>query len=109
MKLDAGTHLTYIVSHEQWGPAIVPQPEIYVSAIYADGGCAWGFAVREYDLSGGRQGIRAEIFDDAFVAFTQIPEFFQDLVDDEVCTLDAVQALLDRTGALDETRREVPR
>ena len=87
----------------------MPQPEIYVSATRAGGGCAWGFPVREYDLGGGRRGIRAEIFDDAFVAFTQIPEFFEDLADDEVCTLEAVQALLDRTGALDETRREVPR
>ena len=106
MRLDAGTHLTYIVSQEQWGPGIVPQPEIYVSAAYGDGGCAWGFPVREYDLSGG-PAIRAEVFDDAFAAFTQIPEFFAALADEEICTLDAVQRLLDRMGALDETRREV--
>lgn len=109
MNLDTGTHLTYIVSQKHWDTSIVPLPELYISASYQDDGASWGFPVREHTFSGGTSAIRVEVFDDAFAAFTQIPEFFAALADEEIATLDGVRRLLDRMGAREDTRREATR
>lgn len=108
-RLPEGTHLTYIVSQKHWDTNIVPLPELYISASYTDGGASWGFPVREHTFSDRTTAIRAEVFHDAFAAFTQIPEFFAALADEEIVTLDGVRELLDRMGALEETRQEAQR
>jgi hypothetical protein len=105
-------HLIYTVSHEAWyarHPGIVDQPQIMVSASSDEGGCAWEFGVNEHDFGTGHgRAIRADVFDDAFAAFAQIPEFFAALAAEKIGTLDEVRALLDRMGAVDQTDRRDP-
>jgi hypothetical protein len=108
-ELPEDTHLTYVVSHEAWYAKQVDRPQINVMASADGGGCAWEFTVEEVDLGSHGPAIRVKVFDDAFAAFTQIPEFFDDLAADEIGTLDSVRALLDGMGAVDETKRTPPR
>lgn len=110
--LPEDTHLAYTVSHEAWyarHPGIVDQPQIMVaaSAQGSGGGVGWEFSVSEHDFDRTRP-ISIRLFDDAFAAFTQIPEFFAAVAAEGTGTLDGVRALLDRLGAVDETDREDP-
>ena len=109
MNLPEDTHLAYSVFHEAWYasvPGNVRQPEIGVaaSAEGSGGGVAWEFAVEEVDLS--PTAIRVRVFDDAFAAFAEMPEFFAALAAEKITTLAQVRELLDRLGAVDETSRE---
>lgn len=109
-RLPEGTRLAYIISHEAWYaryPDIVRNPDINIMAAHKDGGVAWEFTVEEIEL-GGRPVIRVKVFDDAFAAFTQIPEFFTRLATGATTTLDDVRELLDCMGAADETKRRNP-
>lgn len=108
--LPEDTHLAYTVSHEAWyatTPGVVDGPEIGIaaSAEGTGGGVAWEFAVEEVDLGGHGKAIRLRIFDDAFAAYSQIPEFFTALGSEKIGSLDEVRDLLDRLGAVDETKR----
>jgi hypothetical protein len=112
-KLPEDTHLAYTVSHEAWyarTPGIVDQPQIMVaaSAQGSGGGVAWEFSVTEHDFGSHGRAIQIGVFDDAFAAFAQIPEFFAALVAEKIDTLGGVRALLDRMGAVDETDRRGP-
>jgi hypothetical protein len=114
MQLAEGGHLAYIVMHEAWyasSPGIVDHPEISVSASFTGngGGSAWSFGIEEVEL-GLRIGpaIRVKVFDDAFPAFVQIPEFFAALASGQVTMLRDVRSVLDRMGAVDETERRGP-
>jgi hypothetical protein len=100
-------HLAYIVSHEAWYANALPErhPEINVVAAADGGGCAWEFTVEEVDLGSGGTPIRVKVFDDAFAAFEQMPEFFAFLAAEKTDTLDGVRSILDRMGAADETER----
>jgi hypothetical protein len=101
-------HLAYVVSHEAWyarQPGIVDQRHIMVMASSSGGGCAWEFSVTEHDFGSHGRAIKVGVFDDAFAAFAQIPEFYAALVAEKVETLDETRALLDRMGAVDETER----
>lgn len=107
--LPEDTHLAYVVSHEAWyaqTPGVIDHPEINISASAEGngGGVAWEFTVEEVDLGSHGPAIRAKVFDDAFAAYTQLPEFFARLAGG-ITTLKQVQALLDDLGAVDETDR----
>lgn len=111
--LPEDTHLAYIVSHEAWyarTPGVIDHPEINVmaSAKGSGGGVAWEFMVEEVDLGRGEPAIRVKVFDDAFAAFAQIPEFFAAIAETPPQTLKAVRAALDAMGAVDETERHGP-
>jgi len=99
-RLPEGTHLAYVVAHEAWYRKVVDQPAIQVAAA-ADGGQAWGFTVDEYSFG----AIHVGVFEDAFAAFAQIPEFFAALASEGAATLDDVRRILDAMGAADETDR----
>jgi hypothetical protein len=110
LRLREGTHLAYEVVHEAWyasAPGVVDGPEINVSASVDDDGVAWEFAVEQADTGAG-PAIRLRIWDAAFPAYTQIPEFFAGLAGG-ITTLEQVRALLESMGAVDETKREVSR
>jgi hypothetical protein len=114
-QLPEGTHLAYTVFHESWYaevPGTVREPSIGIaaSAEGAGGGVAWEFAVEEASFTdkSGQHPISVRLFDDAFVAIAQIPEFFAALATGSVTSLRAVCDLLDGMGAVDETKREDP-
>jgi hypothetical protein len=101
-------HLAYIVSHEAWywAAASTPgeEPHLNVQAAADGGGVAWEFDVSEYHL-GGKLCTRIQMFDDAYEAFAQIPEFFILMREHQPGTLREVRGLLDGLGAVDETQR----
>ena len=108
MQLPEDSRLAYIVSHEAWYARSMPdgQPEMSVMAAADGGGVAWEFTVEEVELGPPRPALRIKVFDDAFAAFTQIPEFFAALATGDYTTLDAVRSLLDGLGAADDTDRK---
>jgi hypothetical protein len=79
--------------------------EFGVSSSYDDGGCDWEFVVAEVpSANGGVIGIQVRVFDDAWVAYSEIPEFFSGLADlGHHATLDDVKALCARLGYHDRT------
>lgn len=97
----------YVVSHEAWYASVVKGRQIWIQAASREGGVAWEFAVEEEDL-GGQPHVRVEIFDDAFAAFAQIPEFFAALAERKPDDLLKVADLLDEVGAKDTTERTGP-
>jgi hypothetical protein len=107
MQLPEDTHLAYIVSHEAWYARALPdsRPEINVMAAATGGGVAWEFTVEEVDLGSHGPAIRVKVFDDAFEAFAQIPEFFAALAAGQAGTLGDLREILDSMGAADETQR----
>lgn len=110
-RLPEGTRLAYIVSREAWYSRVpgasARRPDINVMASAGGGGVAWEFTVEEVEI-GSETAIRVKVFDDAFAAFTQIPEFFTRLAAGQVTTLDDVRELLACMGAADETQRRDP-
>jgi hypothetical protein len=112
MQLPEDCRLAYIVSHEAWfarTPGIVDRPEISVCASANDGrGGEWSFGISEVDFGSHGQAIELKVFDDAFAAFAQIPEFFAALAAENITELAGVRALLDRLGAVDQTERRTP-
>ncbi len=49
--------------------------EISITEAHIDGGCEWEFSVKWHEL-GGASVPRIEIYEDAWIAFAQIPELF---------------------------------
>lgn len=93
--------MTYCLTHEAWYWDGRRPHEVMVSKAHPDGGCKWEFGVRANpDIN----AIRAEVFDDAFAAFVEIPQFFRALAD--VDTLDGVIGICQRLGWADTTERE---
>jgi hypothetical protein len=109
MKLSEDTHLAYTVAHEAWYWRGDENPFVMVaaSAKGSGGGVAWEFQIEEMEL-GGKPTTRVKVFDDAYAAFAQIPEFFAAFADAPPSTLRAVIAALDAMGAVDETERISP-
>ena len=107
MMLPEGVHLAYSVFHEAWYANVPPgvdRPSIGVTAsAEGGGGGGWSFVVEEADFDD--HPISVRLFDDAFIAFAQIPEFFAELASGRVKDLQAVGHLLDSMGAVDETDR----
>ena len=75
MTLSEGVHLAYQVFHEGWYAKMPPGvecPTIGVAATAEDGGGGgWSFVVVEADFD--PHPISVRLFDDAFIAFAQIP------------------------------------
>lgn len=112
MNLPEDTHLAYTVWHEAWyaDASRTPgeQPHLMVSASGDDeGGVAWEFQIDDYEL-GNAPVTRVKIFEDAYAAFADMPEFFAALAERRPVTLDEVREILDGLGAIDETQRESP-
>jgi hypothetical protein len=104
--------LTYSVEHEAWhwpaNRATGTRPTVFVTAD-TGGGCEWQFTVtvteHEQDQ---RRPIRVEVFDEAFAAFRDIPDFFAALDAMPAMTLADVVRILRRMDATDITEREIP-
>lgn len=117
MNLPGGTHLAYIMTSKAWYWMSVRRsgdaPEMTVLASSGPGrGCIWEFRVEEHDLGG--PGINPDlsglctrllIFEDAYAAFADIPEFFTLMRERRPGTLEKVREILDGLGAADETPR----
>lgn len=99
----------YIVSHEAWYAAVLDDKTRGIDIRKASaegGGVYWEFGIRWIPLFG-RECPKVSIFDDAWAAFREIPEFFSGLYDmGENAQPDAVTALLDRCGFIDVTERQ---
>jgi hypothetical protein len=108
MNLPDGARLTYIVSAEAYYKSVTDRPEIWVAASAGGGGSHWSVTVEQYRFGKGQPSARVCVFQDAFQAFTQVPEFFAALAASAACTLDDVRAVLDSIGAADETPRHAP-
>jgi len=110
--LPEDTHLAYTITHEAWYARSLPDDRreinIAASAEGSGGGVAWEFTVEEVNLGSHGPEIRVKVLDDAFAAFTQIPQFFAALEAENVKGLDEVRHLLDKMGATDETERRGP-
>jgi hypothetical protein len=112
--MPANTHLAYSMWREFWWaklpghPAITDEPAINVCASTGGTGVAWEFQIHERDIGDSSPAIRVCVFDDAWQAFAQIPEFFTALATVEGASLASVRALLDSLGAVDETDRVGP-
>ncbi|MDQ0376530.1 hypothetical protein [Amycolatopsis thermophila] len=101
--------LTYFVQQEAWFADAayageVPAINISASADTGRDGVKWDFTVQEHHLAG-RPALQVSLFDDAFAAFTDVPELFAALAAEQPRTLDQLRNLLDRLGAVDVTRR----
>lgn len=108
MKLSDDCRLTYVITHEAWYgqiPTVISGPQINVVASAEGGGCEWEFLIEERDLGRSGKPIRLGVFDDAFAAFEQIPEFFTALGEQKPSTLAEVVKILDGIGAVDVTER----
>lgn len=114
MELPEDCFLAYVVQHEAWyyepnrAAGVSGGRSLNISASSRGGGVAWEFSVEEHPHNGG--GVKISMFDDAFPALVQVPEFFAALNGDEVPeSVTAVRAILDRIGAADTTERVNPR
>jgi hypothetical protein len=113
MNLPDDTHLAYTVWHEAWyaeasrTPGEKPHLMVAASAKGSGGGVAWEFQVDGYELGGGRV-TRVKMFDDAYAALGQMPEFFEMLAAQRPVTLTEVRDILHALGAVDETERVSP-
>jgi hypothetical protein len=112
MNLPDDCRLTYIITHETWYWPITPRRQrrgIGIHATSSGGGVAWEFYVEERDLGHRIPALELRMFDDAWMAFDQIPEFFAGLREvAEGGRLSDVREFLDRLGAVDETARTSP-
>jgi hypothetical protein len=102
------THLAYTDYREAWYGKGEKTLMVAASAKGTGGGVAWEFEVKEHDFDNHGKPIRIGVFDDAFDAFTQIPEFFAVLAAKNTGTLDEVIGVLRSMGAVDETDRTSP-
>ncbi len=104
MNLPANCHLAYVVAKEAWYAHVTPDPPtIWISVNHSGGGSPWEFSVFEVEGI----GVKLGIFDDAWPAFNDLPEFFQALATKgKGTTLDDVRQILDNLGAVDSTERE---
>jgi hypothetical protein len=101
LTTDPGYSLNYVVPHEAFYCRVVNDVSVTVQKSADDGGCAWEFSVVEHP----RIGIRVEVFDDAFAAFVEVPEFFTALAQSRRSNLDSVREILDDLGFEDATQR----
>ncbi|HCT78572.1 MAG TPA: hypothetical protein DGT23_18725 [Micromonosporaceae bacterium] len=108
-----GTHLAYTVCREgeQWVVAPNSRPHgnnafIEIRASNRERLLPWEFDVVEDDL-GGETALRIHMYDDAWQAFTQIPDLFAAFAalaaNDTEMSLGDVIELLKSLGAVDET------
>lgn len=107
MGLPEDCRLTFTISDEAWYYTDLTGrgPEIYVHASAAGGGVAWEFSIHQVSTI----GVRADIFDETWPAFVQVPELFAALAKmGGAATLHQVRTALLDLGAEDITRRDRP-
>lgn len=106
MNLPHDAFLDYVIAKEAYYAHVTrDEPEIQVRAAARDGGCHWEFTAVQV----GNIGVQIRIFDDAWHAFNDLPEFFQCLAArGKGTTLDDVREILDGLGAVDSTQRIDP-
>src|ERR1051325_118731 len=105
LKAEPGYRYSYIASHETWYADRTRKPALNIVKRAVDGGCAWEFNVVEH----AGIGVRADIFDDAWTAFTEIPELFAELARAGHRTmLTEVREILNDLGFEDATERVKP-
>jgi hypothetical protein len=106
-ELPGGAHLAYSCLHEiRARPGVPAEVYVFASKKGDGGGSRWGFSIIEKDLAG--PAIKVEVFEDAFAAFTEIPQFFVALARNQPNHMATVYALLRASGAVDETPRVDP-
>ncbi len=105
LSTEPGFRLAYIVPHEAHYRNVVTERSVTVMKAADRGGVGWEFEVVEHRGN----GIRVEMFDDAFAAFAEIAPLFTALAEDPPGSLDDVRVLLDRLGFTDATQRTDPR
>lgn len=105
--------LNYVVSHEAFYWKTIrrsngPVAEIFIGHPDTE----WEFAIEWHDLHHNRPlSMKLGMFDEAFPAFEQIPEFFEKLkvlVRENRCQPENIVELLKSLDAVDETTREDP-
>ena len=109
MNIPEDCYLAYVVSHEAWYweaacASVGDKPHLNVQAAAHGGGVAWEFEVSEHYL-GDQFCTRIEMFDDAYAAFADIPEFFALMREHQPGALREVRGILDGLGAADVTKR----
>lgn len=106
ITLPEDCYLDYVLPKEAWYREVVrEEPEIQIRASSRGGGCLWEFAAVEVE----NIGVQLRIFDDAWRALNDIPEFFQIIAaSGQGTTLDDVRKILDGMGAVDSTERTRP-
>ncbi|MEV4078706.1 hypothetical protein AB0J43_00240 [Nonomuraea fuscirosea] len=110
MQLPEGHRLAYVIGYEAWyfqHQGVTARRQLDVTASAQDG-VAWHFVVEEVNLGRPTSSIRLAVYEDAFVAFQQLPEFFAAVGEGQPKTLPEVVAILDAMGAVDETERQRP-
>lgn len=110
-ELPDNSHLAYTINHENIWWSKLPEDmrpddgrrSVYISASKQGrgGGARWEMSVVEKP----NIGLKLGIFDETWPAFQEIPDFFLALASERPGSLDEVVRLLDRLGAVDETKR----
>jgi hypothetical protein len=97
--------LAYVVSQEAWYAHVLRdgQNDLQVMARHPDGSVLWEFTVRQEHLGG--DCLRLAMFNGAFAAFADIPDFFAALRTRSPATLNGLRQILDGLGAWDVTQR----
>ncbi len=112
MNIPEDCVFAYTVSGEAWYSDAAdrgePNPYLMVQAAAREGGVAWEFKVTEHRFNDKSQATRVEMFDDSYIAWTEIPEFFSALIEGRPETLGEVRAILNGLGAQDITQRIRP-
>lgn len=103
MNLPTDAFLDYVITKEAYYAHVTrDEPEIQIRAASREGGCHWEFTAEQV----GNIGVQIRVFDDAWHAFNDLPEFFQILAArGKGATLDDVRQILDNLGAVDSTQR----
>ncbi len=110
-ELPGGSFLAYIVGAESYyyRAAMKDDPYISIGATNDGDGPSWEFSVVDHsERLNAPTALRVEIFDDAWRAFSDVPELFAAMAAGEIESLDDLRALLDRLGAVDQTTRDNP-
>jgi len=108
-KKKAPTRTFVVLSRAWYGPAVLERSD-YVEDVlirFKGGDGDWReLAIRWYDFPGSpRVGVCVEVFEDAWSAFEEIPEFFKLLseLEDEEFTADELAAWLEEGAFVDVT------
>ena len=116
MNIPPDTRFAYAVTHEAWYCTAIrthDRQSVLIQAAADGGGVAWEFIVEQVehfqiDNLGCGPALRLKMFDDAWDAFVQVPEFFSALQAKRPQHLTALREILDEIGAVDITARTDP-
>lgn len=104
LTTEPGFRLCYTIPDEAWYRRVVHGTCVTVSKSANEGGCDWEFDIVQVE----NIGIQAQLFDDAFAAFSEVAPLSAALAAQRPQDLGQVRALLDSFGLPDVTPRENP-